>query len=277
MRHLTLRVLGRASVLSALAIAPLALANNSWNGYHWGRSSNPFALSVGNNLTGAWSSALGAPYYGTMLADWSRTTPDKPGTTTPILKLNAATGGATNLRKCGPTAGRVEVCNYRYGYNGWLGIAQVWVSGLHITQGTVKLNDSYFSTVQYNSAAWRQLVICQEVGHTLGLDHQDETFTNTNLGTCMDYTNDPDGSVYKQLNNTHPNQHDYDELVTIYTHLDAVGTIINSPPSAAAGETPAEWGRLMRSTNHGRTQVFEQELGGGHRLVTFVIWAEGHE
>lgn len=37
----------------------------------------------------------------------------------------------------------------------------------------------------------RCLVTCQEVGHTFGLDHRDENFDNGNLGTCMDYTNDP--------------------------------------------------------------------------------------
>ncbi len=50
--------------------------------------------------------------------------------------------------------------------------------------------------------------MCQEVGHTLGLDHQDEVFDNPNLETCMDYTNDPS-------TNQHPNAHDYDQLATI--------------------------------------------------------------
>ena len=27
----------------------------------------------------------------------------------------------------------------------------------------------------------------QEIGHTFGLDHQDENFSNANLGSCMDY------------------------------------------------------------------------------------------
>lgn len=37
----------------------------------------------------------------------------------------------------------------------WLGVAQVWVSGAHITHGTVKGNDTYFLTVAYNTPAWR--------------------------------------------------------------------------------------------------------------------------
>jgi hypothetical protein len=49
-------------------------------------------------------------------------------------------------------------------------------------------------------------VSCQEVGHTLGLDHQDENFNNANLGTCMDYKNN-------QSTNQHPNKHDYDQFV----------------------------------------------------------------
>jgi hypothetical protein len=47
--------------------------------------------------------------------------------------------------------------------------------------------------------------MCQEVGHTLGLDHQDDVFDNPTLGTCMDYTSDPSTSQ-------HPNRHDYEEL-----------------------------------------------------------------
>ena len=118
-----------------------------------------------------------------------------------MLDLRLVAGRAKG--NCKATAGRVEVCNSTYGNNGWLGIASISITGgTHITQGTVKLNDTYFNTAQYNTPAWRNLVTCQEVGHTFGLDHQDENFNNPNLGTCMDYTNDPS-------TNQHPNQHDY--------------------------------------------------------------------
>ena len=107
---------------------------------------------------------------------------------------------------CKPTVGRIEVCNGNYGNNGWLGIAQIWITGgVHITQATTKLNDTYFNTPTYNTPAWRQLVVCQEVGHNFGLGHQDENFDNVNLNTCMDYTSDP-------ASNQHPNNHDYWQL-----------------------------------------------------------------
>lgn len=189
--------------------------------------------------------------------------------------------GGTNPRRCRPTSGRVEVCNSTYGNTGRLVVAQIWVSGLHIVQGTVKVNDTYFKTATYNKPAWRNLVMCQEVGHTLGLDHQDETFRNANLGTCMDYTNDPDGTTYGQLDNEHPNAHDYEELEIIYGHLDTTTTVSSSkaasqlPPAMRdidfAG--PSQWGRLVATTRNGRTAIYELDFGGGNKVFTFVIWA----
>jgi len=258
MHKRTSRFLCGASIAAAVALPPAALANHSWGAYHWGRTSNPFNLSVGNNVSGVWQSS-----FGIMRADW---------TASSVLNLVEVAGGVANLRKCNPIRGRVEVCNYSYGRNGWLGIAQIWASGSHITQGTVKLTDTYFAMPAYNSAAWRNQVMCQEVGHTLGLDHQDEDFYNANLGTCMDYTINPAGPP----DNQHPNQHDYDELEAIYSHLDLSGTVLSSPPNEAAGNAPEEWGKLKRTTNGGRTQVFERDLGGGHHVTTFVIWAEAH-
>jgi len=185
--------------------------------------------------------------------------------------------GGTSPRSCRPTTGRVEVCNARYGNTGWLGVAQVWISGSHITQGTVKLNDYYFDQPTYNTTAWRNLVSCQEVGHTLGLDHQDTNFDNPNLGTCMDYTRDPS-------TNQHPNKHDYDELVTIYSHLDSSTTVQSVGPLAAEGDAPpamndidlkgpAQWGKMIRQSDDGRQMLFELDFGNGHKVFTFVTWA----
>ena len=264
------------SLLLLFAFLPaLSHATHSWGGYHWARSSS-FTLRLGDNVRN--SNPL-SPWYGilgTTSTDWSVST---------VLDTTIVTGGASsNLRKCSPTSGRVEVCNYTYGNNGWLGVASIWISGLHITQGTVKLNDTYFNTAKYNTAAWRNLVMCQEVGHTIGLDHQDTTFNNTNLGTCMDYTNDPDGGGFFGLSNEHPNQHDYDELGIIYLHPDSTTTVkqsVNNKPAAANNE-PArlgtgQWGKLIRSTNHGRTELYELDLGRGNKVLTHVIWAEPEE
>jgi len=269
-RLLAIGILG----LSAAAFPSLTFADHSWGGYHWARTGNPFTLNLGDNVSATWDS-----YLGITRSDWSNSA-EHP------TELNAAIVSGAGKRRCGPVSGRVEVCNASYGNNGWLGIASIWASGTHITQGTVKLNDSYFNTTKYNTTAWRNLVTCQEVGHTLGLDHQDETFGNINLGTCMDYTNDPTA-------NQHPNTHDYKELGIIYTHLDPTTTLASSTsslPSRANGKpaahntpavvneidtsNPAEWGMLVSSTHGGWVETYERDLGANQKLITHVIWAK---
>ena len=58
--------------------------------------------------------------------------------------------------------------------------------------------------------------MCQEVGHDVGLAHQDEEFYNANIepGTCMDYVTSPG------IENETPNPHDYDMLASrkMYGH-----------------------------------------------------------
>lgn len=233
-----------------------ASANHSWNGYHWARTSNPFTLKLGDNVTSTWDS-----YLATTSSDWSSST---------VLATTIVAGRAGNPKACKATSGRVEVCNSSYGNNGWLGVAQIWVAGKHITKGAAKVNDFYFNTSTYNKPEWRNLVMCQEVGHTLGLDHQDENFNNANLGTCMDYTSNPTGPP----DNQHPNQHDYDQLVTTYAHLDST-TTVSAPTSGSpgAGAAASSWGRLVASSNGGRTQTFVLDLGRDQAVFTFVIWA----
>jgi len=188
-----------------------------------------------------------------------------------LLKKTIASG---DNRKA--TSGMVQVCNRTYGNNGWLGIASIWISGTHITQGTVKLNDTYFNTATYNTPAWRNMVMCQEIGHVFGLDHQDEVFGNANLGTCMDYTNDPS-------TNQHPNLHDYEQLALIYAHLDTTTTLSQSTASGKPGaaalaqsgdfENASEWGKVIRTSSDGSPSLYVRDLGKGDKIFTFVIWA----
>jgi hypothetical protein len=244
----------------ALVACPSALsADHAWGTYHWARTSNPFPVPLGDNLSALW-----AAYLETTAADWSWAT---------VLDTTVV-DGQTSPRSCRPTSGRVEVCNDHYGRTGWLGVAQVWVRGSHITQATVQVNDTYFATAPYNDPAWRALVLCQEVGHTLGLDHQDDAFENPPLGTCMDYSSEPEP-------NQSPNAHDDEELETIYAHLDGTTTVGSPaaasllPPARASLDlsTPAQWGRLLRRSRDRRTALYERDLGRGHRVFTFVIWA----
>jgi hypothetical protein len=240
-------------VLLILAVPLTAGGSHSWGSYHWARTSNPFTLKLGDNVTSAWDA-----YLGEASVDW---------TASSVLDTTVV-AGSTKPRPCKPPNGRVEVCSAKYGNNGWLGLAQIWVSGSHITKGAVKVNDTYFTTATYNTPAWRRLVMCQEVGHTFGLDHQDEDFSNPNLGTCMDYTSDPDGPP----SNEHPNQHDYDQLETIYTHKDSTTTVGTSTTATGGGNRRDAWGRAIRLDADGRPSLFVRATRTG-QVFTFVIWA----
>jgi hypothetical protein len=250
------------AVVLAIGFVAYPAADHSWGNYHWARTENPFTLKVGDNVSSAWDG-----YLDEAIADWNPSS---------VLDLTKVAGGA-RAKNCRPTAGQIEACAARYGNTGWLGIAQIWVNGSHITQGITKLNDTYFGTPTYDTPAWRRLVTCQEIAHDFGLDHQDENFNNPNLGSCMDYTSDPDGPP----SNEHPNRHDFDQLETIYAHLDGVTTVGSALPQAmppAMGQidfdSPAQWGRLVRSAARGRVHVYELDFGRGHKVITHVFWAD---
>ena len=147
-----------------------------------------------------------------------------------------------------------------------------------VETGVVKVNDTYFNTPTYGSDAWRIFVMCQEVGHTFGLGHQDETFGNVNLGSCMDYTSDP-------TSNQHPNQHDYDMLTEIYAHLNGTSDGGSKPGKGKNGKgkpagvgvdvdlnNPSAWGQAVRQDAQGKNSLFERDLGNGQVLITHVIW-----
>jgi hypothetical protein len=237
-----------------------ASANHTWGNYHWARTTNPFTLKLGDNLTSSWDS-----YLVTTSMDWRGST---------VLDTEIVPGNTNNTKgrntpkNCTPTSGRGEICNAKYGATGWLGIASIWTSGDHITAGTVKLNDTYYNTATYNTPAWKNLVMCQEVGHIFGLGHQDEVFDNPNLNTCMDYTNSPDS-------NQHPNAHDYELLEQIYSHTDNTTTLTNSVSLLAANSNnPADWGIEVRRSDNGRSSVFMKDLGNGNRVLRHVYWVE---
>ena len=250
-RRAALLAVGLALVL----VAPASVsATHSWGGYHWARTANPFTVKLGDNVTSDWDS-----YLTVAASDW---------TASKVLVSTIVPGSAVK-RLCSATNGTVQVCNSKYGNNGWLGVAQIWVSGSHIGKATVKLNDTYFVTATYNTPDWRQMVMCQEIGHTFGLDHQDVDFSNPNLGTCMDYTSNPSG-------NTHPNQHDYDELGIIYSHLDSTTTLASATTSKggpSGNAAPAAWGRLVAVTDGGHGATYLLDLGAGNLVLTHVLWA----
>jgi hypothetical protein len=172
-------------------------------------------------------------------------------------------------------AGTTQVCNGKYGNNGWLGLASINVTGgVHITQGSAKMNDTYFTTSTYNNPNEREHVMCQEVAHTFGLDHQSTDGSSQN--TCMDYFSNTGANAGSSVS-TKPNAHDFDELNTIYSHLDStttVGFLIGQPTGNpyVDEDAPENWGRLVSQSANGRSSTYERENWDGTKKVTHVFW-----
>lgn len=241
---------------SVAAFAAPVLAGHSWSTYHWARSTAELAVPVGDNVDQQWDS-----YLVQAVKDWNQST----------VIQSPLVAGSTNPKNCRGVAGTIQVCSGKYGNTGWLGIASISISGGHISQGTTKLNDTYFNTAQYNTPSWRALVTCQEIGHDYGLGHQDEDFNTDNTNSCMDYTNLPAG-------NEHPDAHDYEQLLTMYNHLEsgaAIGGRGRGNSGVDTGDTPAEWGRAVKFDKIGRPIEFERIDGPGQKTLTHVFWAIG--
>ncbi len=239
-------------ILALVAFPGSANANHSWGNYHWARTSNPFTIKVVNSMTTDWDDNLN-----TAVSDWNASS---------VMNVvqEAGNDDAQTRQRCRPVKGKVRSCNYTYGTNGWLGLAQIWVRGSHITQGTAKMNDSYLASGYTETN--RQHVICQEIGHDWGLDHQDES--GADLNTCMDYDDN--------LGNPGPNAHDYEQLETIYAHLDTSTTVGAAPAGFENANVHAQenWGTKVHESADGRSAIFVRDFGNGNQIFTFVFWAE---
>lgn len=251
-----------AVALVALGVlVNVASATHSWGGYHWARTANPFTLKLGNNVTGDWSGHLAQAS-----SDWN-------SGNTPLL--TAIVSGQSN-RNCRMVAGTTQVCNAAYGFNGWLGLASINITGgTHITQGSAKMNDSYFKSATYNNPNEKQHVMCQEIAHTFGLDHQSEDGSSQN--SCMDYFSNTGANAGSTVS-TKPNAHDFDELKLIYAHLDSFTTVASSAATATSksssdeSDDPNSWGMLVSQSKNGRSSTYERSNQDGSKTVTHVFW-----
>lgn len=261
------------AALMAVLISATSYADHSWSNYHWARTTPSFNLTIVNSTTSDWDQ-----FVSNAVSDWSQSNK---------LDMVEDPGGNTQSRvrrQCKGPAGQVRICNLAYGQNGWLGIAGISIDAAgHITTGYTKLNDSYFAMSFYNTYQWKQSVTCQELGHNVGLGHQDEDFSNISLKSCMDYQNPP-----FEL----PNQHDFDQLETIYDHTDTYssyddggstggGDGCNAPPGKGCnkGESPGHNGDIgwgISLGRHGQSETFMRIDPDGTRHIVHVTWAMGH-
>lgn len=227
-----------ALLLSALALAVnagAAAADHAWyvdgRPVHWASTVDPAVIDLGDNLDDpVWDDLRFVPSW-----VWSATTlPSGELGLSPYLRVSTRPGGLPS--------NEVEMYDDFYGANGWVGQATLNYidSEGHIRGATIELNRSYLLTQREKHAA-----INHEVGHTLGLTHQD--------GTVM-------CAVLCGIEN--PVAHDYEVLDSVNSHIDAYDTTI---PDV---QTPARVGGTRVRRDGPRALVYITRLrGGGARAV----------
>ena len=264
------------AALAAASMTTAAWADHSWSTYHWARTTSSFDLTIINSTTPDWDA-----YVSQAVADWSQAQELN------LVEDISGDDSRKTRRQCRGGDGTVRICNLGYGQTGWLGIAGISLdSEGHITTGYTKLNDTYFDTSYYSGADWKQSVTCQELGHNIGLGHQDEDFGNESLFSCMDYQDPP----YE-----FPNNHDYEQLSLMYDHLDAYdsyasgggddggndgGSGCNAPPGKGCNKSDVGnngdigWGASIG--RRGNQETFIRIDPDGTMHITFVTWVPGH-
>lgn len=246
-----------ALAIAIAAVSVTAFASHTWNNYHWARNSSSFTLQVIDSNTPDWDDELNLA-----LSQWSQSTK---------LDMQVTSGDdATRTRKqCRAVTGKVRSCNASYGNNGWLGLASINLDSQgHIVKGTSKMNDSYAS--YFASQDERRHVMCQELGHTIGLGHTSEDGSSQN--TCMDYS--------QSSNSTAPNQHDYEQLVAQYGHTDSYNSYSTSLSNTASASDNSMAGQVPMGTRV-RKGVFDEMWvapdGKGGAWIHHVTLAPGFE
>ncbi len=98
--------------------------------------------------------------------------------------------------------------------NGWLGLAQVWVSNITgiVNRALVKMNEGYAAMQNPVTATH---VGCMEVLHTVGLAHQNgNRIRDSCMNDCSESSNW--GECMRDLAGQTPNPHDQEQLAIIY-------------------------------------------------------------
>lgn len=183
-------------ITDELGIGVAVDETHSWNNYHW-KSTNLTPDVVDKTTSALWDRVT----IPAAVAEWAAlTAPINP-------EMSATTKGPVTVSE----AFSVQ----------WLGLAQIWLdSSGHITKGVVKLNTAYLGTYGDFVA---DHVLCQELGHILGLGHN-QTQTDTCMNDCATAATQEEWlACLNAAGSDAPNLHDDEQLNLSYSHTDGGG------------------------------------------------------
>jgi len=209
-------------------------------------------LDVGVNLTPRFAEHLPG-----VLADLSDPRFGNP------VRLTAVPGAGKNDGECPHVVGRIEICNLNLGETGGNGFLVIdFDENGFMLAAVAIINDFYFPGPPWEDELIhtedRILILCHELGHAIGLDHQDES--GKSLGTCMDYS----GDAYRL------NAHDYIQLARQYgakLHVINVGGVRTAGTSVVIASSEAQ----KADEDHEREKRVEKPNEYGGVTVTITL------
>jgi hypothetical protein len=240
-------------VLAALLLPASAAANHSYltssgTAHHWPAAidQRTAVTQISWTLKGTYASTWQA-YLERAEEAWDTRTYYWDSYLDPWLSVDPYT--------CEFRQGIIHVCNGSYGSN-WAGLAEWYYddSTGHILYGRNRLNDDASGINQGGGTCWSGFgympcqdyakgVVCQELGHTLGLDHADDT-------SCMGL-----GYYASAHGVTDPDGTDVWEVDVNHNHIDAESSTSSSPSSSASKSTsPRGNGRTLVPPAKGNCQ-----------------------
>lgn len=184
-------------IVPLVALAPPAEAMHPRGQFHWSQKSYPMNRTVRDATTSSWRSTSG---YGSN-ASVIKTVIGQANLSSKLGLSRYVDSNHASLRQaCNGVSGQIRICNYNYGATGWAGLAEATSTNYHFNHGRNKLNDYYVNSTSFQ----RQVVMCHELHHAVGLGH------STNNNTCTNTKWDgasPDSHDRYQLDVQHNHTH----------------------------------------------------------------------
>lgn len=234
-------------------------------------------LTIVNSLSSDWNK-----YLTLALNDWGKST----SVEFDVVSEELSSDEPEESFFCGHRLGKIRVCNGFRGETGWAGINQVSYSYSLSSSNVVKtikssvavMNDTYLNKASDHE---KRYTACHEIGHGLSLGHRDVDKTNSDLGTCLDYTNNfaanisPDEIDFEMLREKYGeiSNRGLRGLQNTRTHFSddtaKMATNVVKNRFLSSQNPDDSFGTLVQETNH--SKIYIQELGEGDMLLTQML------
>jgi hypothetical protein len=176
---------------------------------------------------------------------------------------------------CEILPGKMSFCSWNEA-DGWLS-QMTYIQGPnnpHLVATAVAVNDAYLvnRNSPYASDAWRNYVLCQSIGWTMGMQFSFEPLDGPrSVESCMNAYATPKAVEKMQK----PDAGDISDLIKLYGHEHEAA---NAPTTGKIYEANIYWqertfGQVVESTSQGFTS-YELDLGDGYKMYTVVQQAK---